>query len=201
MRNDAALFLALKRNGADAQDMFRCHQAIDLPLRGTRPQDYPQALIVELSAFSGRPYTNLMVGRRLVEWAVDSDYIATAGSWDQYALAAGEKCGGDEANRALAESACFDLLFRGDARSARHRFAQVDFDSLFPPAFAERSKAARLIACDMPQRASKHILQGQYHLPTGIPYYEYERMLLAKLHDLALAGCRSRYLTAAGGGA
>jgi hypothetical protein len=201
VRNDAALFLALKRNSGDALDMFRCHQAIDLALGGTRPQDYPQSLLLELSGFCGRPYTNLMAARRIVEWAADSDDLATAASWDQYALAAGEKCGGDEANRALAESACFDVLFRGDLRSARHRFAQVDFDSLFPPAFAERAKAARLIACDLPQRAGKHILQGQYELPAGIPFYEYERMLLAKLHDLALAGCQSRYLTAAGGGA
>jgi len=201
MRNDAALFLALKRNSTDALDMFRCHQAIDLALGGTRPEYYSPSLIIELSSFSGRPYTNLMVARRIVEWAVDSGDVATAGCWDQYALSAAEKCGGDEANRALAESASFDLLFRGDLRSARHRFAQVDFDSLFPPAFAERAKAARLLACELPQRAGKHILQGQYHLPPGIPYYEYERMLLAKLHDLALAGCQSRYLTAAGGGA
>jgi hypothetical protein len=201
VRNDAALFLALKRNSSDAQDTFRCHQAMDLALRGTRPEYYPPSLMLELSSFSGRPYTNLMVARRMVEWAVDSGDIATAASWDRQALAAAEKCRGDEANRALAESACFDLLFRGDLRSARHRFAQVEFDSLFPPSFAERSKAARLIACELPQRAGKHILQGQYQLPPGIPYYEYERMLLAKLHDLALAGCRSRYLTAAGGGA
>ncbi len=201
VRNDAALFLALKRNGTDALDMFRCHQAIDLALNGMRPQDYPPSFIVELSSFSGRSYTNLMAARRIVEWAIDSGDLATAGTWDQYALSAGEKCGGDEANRALAESACFDVLFRSDLRSARHRFAQVDFDSLFPPAFAERAKAARLIACDLPQRASKHILQGQYELPAGIPYYEYERMLLGKLHDLALAGCQSRYLTAAAGGA
>ena len=49
------------------------------------------------------------------------------------------------------------------------------------------------------QRASKHILQGQYELPSGIPYYEYERMLLGKLHDLVLADCQSRYLAAGGG--
>ena len=154
------------------------------------------------SGFSGRPYTQLdggsahgRVGRRFRRYG-DGGLRGINST-----LSAGEKCGGDEANRALAESACFDLLFRGDPRSARHRFAQVDFESLFPPAFAERSKAARLIACDMPQRASKHILQGQYHLPAGIPYYEYERMLLAKLHNLALTGCQSRYLTAAAGGA
>jgi hypothetical protein len=140
-----------------------------------------------------------MAARRIVEWAIDSGDIATAGTWDQHALSAGEKCGGHEANRALAESACFDVLFRSDLRSARHRFAQVDFDSLFPPAFAERARAARLIACDLPQRASKHILQGQYELPSGIPYYEYERMLLGKLHDLVLADCQSRYLAAGGG--
>jgi hypothetical protein len=199
VRNDAALFTALCRSSADALDMFRCHQAIDLALHGSRPQDYPESLMLEFAGLSGRPYSSLMVARRMVEWATDSGDIATAGSLDQHARCAAEKCGAHETNRALAESACFDVLFRGDFRSARHRFGQVDFDSLFPPALAERAKAARLIACDLPHRAPAHILRAQYYLPLGIPYYDYERMLLGKLHDQALSRCQSRWLTAAVG--
>jgi hypothetical protein len=199
VRNDAALFIALKRNSGDALDIFRCHQAIDLALRGDRPEDYPKSIMLELADAGGRPYTRLMVARRMVEWATDSGDMATAGCWDQYAVAAAEKCGPHEANRALAEAACFDVLFRGDLRSARHRFGQVDFDSLFPPSLAERARASRLIACDLPQRAGAHVLRAQYHLPLGIPYYDYERMLLGKVHDLALSRCESRWLTAASG--
>jgi len=199
VRNDAALFTALSRNSADARDMFRCHQAIDLALRGIRPEDYPKSTMLDLAGVSSRPYTSLMVARRMVEWTTDSGDIAAASCWDQYALSAAEKCGPDEANRALAESACFDVLFRGDLRTARHRLGQVDFDSLFPLALAERAKAARLIACDLPQRAPAHVLRAQYHLPLGIPYYDYERMLLDKLHSEALSRCQCRWLTASAG--
>jgi hypothetical protein len=198
VRNDAALFIALSRNSADALDMFCCHQAIDLALRRIRPEDYPKSLMLQFASDAGAsPYTRLMVARRMVEWATDSGDIATACDWDRRALSAAEKSGRDEANRALAESACFDVLFRGNLQSARHRFSQVDLNALFPPAMAERARAAHLIACDLSQRAGAHILRAQYHLPLGIPYYDYERMLLGKLHDLALSKCESRYLTAA----
>jgi Zn-dependent protease len=189
VRNDAALFLALYQNAADAVDMMVCHQAIELGLRGIRPQDYPEPLMLELAKFNGRPYTNLMVARRMLEWAADCGDIAMAGQWDQYVLSASEKCSPRLANVCLAESACFEVIFRNDMRAARRKFAEVDFDSLFPPALAERTQASRLIACDLPHWAPTHILQAQYHLPLGIPYYNYERMLLDKLHLKVLAQC------------
>jgi len=189
VRNDAALFLALYQNGVDAIDMMVCHQAIELGLRGVRPQDYPEPLMLELAKFHGRPYTNLMVARRMVEWAVDCDDIKMADQWDQFALSASDQCSERLANVSLAESACFDVLFRNSMRSARRKFAETDFTSLFPPALAERAIAARLVACDLPHWAPTHILQAQYHLPLGIPYYSYERMLLEKLHNRVLSQC------------
>jgi len=189
VRNDARLLLELFRNSADAREMFVCQQAIQLALRGIRPEEYPPALMLEMAGFQGRPYTNLMVSRRMVEWATDSGDVAAAGSWQQHALAASKKCSFREANRTLAEAACFDVLFGGDRGAARGKFAEVDFDRLFPPTLAERARAARLIACDLPQRAPAHILRAQYHLPLGIAYYNYERVLLEKLHCLALTHC------------
>jgi Zn-dependent protease len=189
VRNDARLLLALGTNSVEARDMLVCQQAIELALCGIRPEDYPPALMLELASFTGRPYTSLMVARRMVEWAIDSDDIATADSWQQYAVRASRRCNAREANRALAESACFDVLFRGDFAAARLKFAEVVFDCLSPASLAERARAARLIAFGLPQRAPAHILRAQYHLPLGIAYHNYERMLLGKLHDLALARC------------
>jgi hypothetical protein len=190
IRNDAALFICLWRNDADALDMFMCHRAIELSLRGIRPDEFPQPLLAELAGFEGRPYTRLMVARRIVEWAVDSGEIKLAGEWDKAALAAGVNCSPRLANGALAESACFDVLFREDMRSAVHKFARVEFHELYPPSLAERSWAARLIACDLPHRAPAHILRAQYLLPLGNPYYNYERALLDKLHLKALSQSR-----------
>jgi len=187
VRNDSALFLALWRNNADARDMFVCHQAIELSLSGIRPDDFPESLLREWAAFEGRrPYTRLMIARRMVEWAVDSGNIQLAGEWDQAALAASRLCSPRLANRALAESACFDLVFNDDLPEAARKFAEVEFAGLFPPPLAERAMAAHLVARDLPHRAPAHILRAQYQLPLGNPYYNYERMWLGRLHSKAL---------------
>ena len=188
IRNDAALFLALWRNAADAQDIFRCHQAIELSLRRRRPEDFPQPLLQELANFSeGRPYTHLIVARRMIEWAVDCGHFQLARDWDQAALAASACCGSHLANQALAESACLDVLLREDVRAASRKFAKVQFAELFPPSLAERARAAYFVATHQHQRAHTHILRAQYQLPLGDPYYNFERMLLDQLHHQALA--------------
>jgi len=187
VRNDAAFFLALWRNAADAQDVLRCHQAIELTLRGLRPGDFPQPLLHELSSFTGRPYTRLIVAQRMVEWAIDSGDISLASAWDEAALSASVHCGPRPANRALAESACFDVLFREDHPSALHKFAKVKFALLFPPSLAERAHAAYLVARKLSEQASGHILRAQYHLPHGDCYYNFERSLLDRLHRIVLS--------------
>ncbi len=164
-RNDAALFLALLKNNADAADMRACHQAIELSLRRIRPEDYPQALLFELTNFHGNCYTRLMVARRMVEWAVGSSYIELASRWNQAALAASKSCGAYWANLALAEAACFDFLFGEDAQGAAAKFADVESRDLFPPYFAERVQAARCLAVGLLQDAPRHILRAQYQLP------------------------------------
>jgi hypothetical protein len=186
VRNDAALFLALWKNAGDAQDIFMCQQAIELALRRTKPEDYPEPLLAELISFSGRPYTRLMVARRMVEWAVDSGKATLASDWDHASLLLGEFCGPHLANLTLAESACFDVLFRDDRSAAARKFADVDFASLFPPYLAERAHAAHLLALGEPQLAPRHVIRAQYHLPLGNPYFHYERSLLDILHSQAL---------------
>jgi hypothetical protein len=195
VRNDAALFRALWRNNEDAVDMLRCHQAIELSLRGVRPDYYPEPLLLELASFQGQPYTNLMVARRMVEWAIASGNPELAGEWDQSALAVSALCGSRHANQALAESACFDVMFRDNMQSASHKFATLDFNSLFPPFLAERARAAHWVARDLSYRAPSHILRAQYHLPLGNSYYDYERILLDKLHVRA---CRKGIAAACG---
>ena len=167
--------------------MFRCHQAIELALRGIRPDEFPEELLLELALFPGRPYTRLIVAQRMVEWAIDSGNVELASEWDHAALAASERCHPHVSNRALAESACFDVLFRADFEAANQKFANVEFGQLFPPPLAERALAARWVAAELPNRAARHILKAQYHLPLGNSYYNFERLLLDELHTKALS--------------
>jgi hypothetical protein len=185
-RNDAELFLAVWRNGADAFEMRMCHQALELGLGRLRPRDYPERLMSNLAGLSGRPYTNLIVAKRMVEWALDNNDQAMASAWDEHALTACLGLGRRTLNQALAESGCIDLLFRDQRSSALTKFAQVDFARLRPPFLAERAKAAWLIARDLPHMARVHILCAQQRLPPEVPYCEYERAILAQLHTKAI---------------
>lgn len=187
VRNDAALFVSLWRSDADALDLYMCHQATELRLRGIRPEDHPEPLLLELARFRGTPYTTLMVARRIAEWATDCSLLALAEEWNRLVATAAAACSPRLANCALAEAACFDVTFRGDLRSARFKFANIEFENLSPPWLAERAWAARLVACDLAHCAPAHILRARYQLPLGIPYYDYERSLLAKLHAQVIA--------------
>ena len=195
-RNDAALFWLLLRNGLAATDLRHYHQLTQLKLAGIRPCDYPQQLLAQLADWQGRPDTNLLIATATMEWALDSGDVETAARWDAEVLQRSALCGAEARNAALANSGCFDLLYREDRISARRKLAGVDNKSLFPPCFAHRVKAARLLAGDPPHRNSAEILRAQYALPRGVPYYDFERAVIGTLHSRTLSLAKTLSLAA-----
>lgn len=185
IRNDAALFSLVLLNDKDAQDLKVRHKLLELTLSAVRPCDYPD-LMSELARWRGCAETNWLIAKNMMDWAIDSGDLNMADAWDQQAMTQVEQCERITRNTALAESACFDVLFRHNMKDARCKFAEVEFQSLFPPCLAERSRAARLVANDLPHWAFRNILRAQYALPQGLAYYDYERSLLARLHALAM---------------
>ena len=186
IRNDARLFLVLQRDGTPARELNLYHRLIQLRLAASRPYEYPAALLSQAWESPGRPEAKLLIARTLMELALDSDDVAAADGWDQRALEQGERCEGRLRNSALAASGCFDVLFRGDLAAAREKLEKVDFDALFPKYFAHRAKAAWLLANGRLAEVPAQVLRAQYALPLGLPYYDFERMLLGKLHLKAL---------------
>jgi Zn-dependent protease len=187
LRNDATLFLALKRNALEAQEMRLYHQAAQLTIAGVRPCDYSGRFLRELAEWTGRADTNMLIAKTMMEWAIDCGDLSLADVWDRQALAQSLNCEPRQRNSVLAASACFDVLFRNDPAAARAKFAEVNFDSLFPPSFSYRARAACLLAGDRAARAPAQIIRAQYALPLGINYYNFDRMLLEKLHLKALS--------------
>jgi hypothetical protein len=198
IRNDARLFLALQRGGPAARELNLYHRLTQLRLAASRPYDYPASLLSEAALSPGRPEANLLVARTHSEWALDSDDVAAADVWDQRALEQAERCEGRLRNSALAASGCFDILFRSDAAAARDKLQKVDFDTLFPKYFAHRAKAAWLLANGRLAEVPAQVLRAQYALPLGLPYYDFERMLLGKLHLKALGVSEDALVSAAG---
>ena len=199
IRNDARLFLALQRGGPAARELNLYHRLTQLRLAASRPYDYPASLLSEAALSPGRPEANLLVARTHSEWALDSDDVAAADVWDQRALEQAERCEGRLRNSALAASGCFEILFRSDAAAARDKLQKVDFDTLFPKYFAHRAKAAWLLVNGRLAEVPAQVLRAQYALPLGLPYYDFERMLLGKLHLKALGVSEDALVSAAAG--
>jgi hypothetical protein len=194
VRNDVTLFRLLFHNGLEAHELELVHLVSQLRLHAIRPSDYPVPLMDRLAIHrSGRSDTRVLAARTMSDWALDLGDFRMADSWDREAVAYAAHCEPRLRNSTLAASACFDVVFRGDMQSARAKFAHVDLDELFPPCFAHRVRAARLLAIGQPHLAPAEMIRAQYALPLGLAYYDFERMFLEKIHMQALANtCVSR---------
>ena len=175
----------MRQNGDEAEDLKVAHRVLDVDAGGNQARGFSGGTMCELAKWNGRPDTNWMIAKSMVDWAIDSGDLQMADAWDRHAVEQAEHCARRTRNTALAESGCFDVLYRNNLRGARMKFAEVDFDSLFPPCLAERARAARLVANDLPHWAYRNILRAQYALPLGLAYYDYERSLLDRLHEIA----------------
>jgi Zn-dependent protease len=186
IRNDARLFLALQADGPAADELKLYHRLTQLRLGAVRPCDYPASLMSQAARSIGRPEANLLIARTLAEWALDSEDPARADIWDRHALEQSAPCNARLRNSALAASGCFDVLFRDDPAGAREKLQKVDFDALFPRYLAYRARAAWLLANNRLAEVPAQVIRAQYALPHGLPYYDFERMLLSRLHLKAL---------------
>jgi hypothetical protein len=187
VRNDATLFWMLFHNGLAAHELELVHFIGQLRLHAIRPSDYPEPLMDRLATHrASRSDTRVLAARTMSDWALDLGDFRMADSWDREAVADAAHCEPRLRNSVLAASACFDVVFRGDMKAARAKFASVDLDELFPPCFTHRIRAARLLAMDQPNLVPAEIIRAQYALPLGLAYYDFERMLLEKIHLQAL---------------
>jgi hypothetical protein len=154
----------------------------------------------QVAQWKGRPEANLLVAKTLTEWALDCDDQARASVWEWRALEQSEHCDARLRNSALAASGCFDVLFRDDIAAARDKFRKVDFDALFPEYFAYRARAACLLANELTAQVPAQVIRAQYALPRGLPYYDFERMLLGRLHLKALGVATDGLISSAAAG-
>lgn len=180
--NDARLFLDLALQNQGSQELELNVLLGQQVLAGVRPEDYPEALVARLAAWRGRPESELFFAQALVRWALDSGNVPLADSWDLRALALAEQCNGRLRNTALASSACLDVIFREDSKSACTKFDKVDFATLFPKCFELRARAAHQLAIGHTDGVSPFIIRAQYAIPPGISAYTLERTMLEKLH-------------------
>jgi MFS family permease len=187
MRNDAQLFLSLLFNGRDAVQIDLYNRITRLKIAGIRPKEYPESLIRMLAAQQGRPDTALLFAETIVEWAVDTGRLATADAWDRHAFGLSQLCTATLAGSAAMRSACFDVLFRDDITAAQAKFERTDSNAISMPWLRYRTEAARCLAKGQHRDVLAKVARAAACLPCGVPYAQFEEMLLGLLQQKALA--------------
>lgn len=186
VRNDARLLLVLTSDSKEALEILLYHQLTRLELAGTRPKDYPESLMRELSQQQGRPDLMLFSAHKIVLWALDRGQTATADLWDRRCLELSESCQPASRNLALAHSACLDMLVRRCPHDARAKFADVDWQTLSPAWLMHRARAAYYLAMSAVPECLAEIASAQHSSPNQSSFTLFERNLLTQLHRQAL---------------
>ncbi|MBV8811028.1 MAG: M50 family metallopeptidase [Acidobacteriaceae bacterium] len=187
IRNDARLLLILWRDGVEADEIRTYHEIMEMEASGIRPGAIPPNVIRKLAVQRSSADVAMLCARTVVNWALDFGDIGMASAWDNHAFTLSTRCDERLRNSAVAASACFDILFRGDLDAARSKFATVQFEPLTPKCFHHRVKAAYwLAACKVPA-ALAEIAQARCSFSAKLPYYQFEARLLFALHHEALS--------------
>ena len=129
---------------------------------------------------------SLICAQTIAVWAIDCGDLQTAAAWQNRALELGEICDLRLRNATLAKSAFFDVLFRNDLATARSKFEHVQLSVLSPDYFMHRAMAAYELAAGRIEEALAQIQRARFSFPKSLPYYEFERRLLAELHQKAI---------------
>ncbi len=187
IRNDARLLLVLWRDGAAADEIRTYHEIMEMEAAGIRPRTIPASAIRKLAVQRSSVDVAMLCARTVVNWAIDRGDIGMASAWDNYAFQLSSRCDERLRNSAVAASACFDILFRGDLNAARSKFATVRFDSLMPKCFHHRARAAYWLAASNVPTALAEIAQARYSFSAELPYYQFEARLLFALHHEAVS--------------
>jgi hypothetical protein len=180
------MFSSLWRNTPEAQEILLYHLITQMQMTGLRPREYPERVIREIAAAHGRPEARLLYANTIVLWAIDRGDLATADAWDRRALELSESCELRLENLTLAKSACFDVLFRKDLTAGKSKFADVEFATLTPDWFRHRAQGAQCLASGNVSGALAETCRAESLFPKRLPYYDFEKMLLEALHQLAL---------------
>jgi hypothetical protein len=187
-RNDARLILLLCGRTGDTEEILLYHLVTQLQIAGVRPCDYPAELMAHLSSAKSRPSAMAFYALPVVNWALDRQDNALADLYDARALeAVWRSKKGPLANTAFARSAFLDVLVRNDFSEALEKFSRVDFEKAGPEWLVHRLRAAYCLANGNVPECLAEICRARHTFPKRLPYFEFERMLLSRLHEKAMA--------------
>jgi hypothetical protein len=187
VRNDAGLFHSILRRMPDAQNILLYHAVMQIRIEGFRPRYYSEEVIQAIAAAQCGPEMSLLFAQTISSWALDRGDLESAHAWNRRAAELCTLCDVRFRNQALAESACLDIVIREDRSGAGIKLADVNFNTLSPLWFTHRAKAALALAEGNISGTMAEICRAEYYLPNRMPCYDHQRMLLARMRQIAKA--------------
>ena len=186
-QNDAALLRSLWRRDPQADELLLYHLLLQQQRVGIRPRSYPVSLLQRLARFEGRPDFMAFFATAIASWAFDRNDAEVGNSWDQRALALHSHCGSHSRTLVTVNSACFDMIYRGDLMTAQAKLDNLDVNKIVSPYLQHRAKAAVNLAARRMPEALAHIAAARFALPKHLQGSGFEYLLLGHLHAVALA--------------
>ncbi len=187
VQNDATLFLILWQDGKAANEIFLYHLVLQLQMAGLEPRHFPLWLVELMAGFQGRPDFMILYADMLATWAFDRGDFANGNAWDARALQLSARGSLASRNASLANSACFDLVFRNDRESAKNKLAAIQVETILSPTLKHRTIAARNLALGQIARTLAEVASARYFLPTKVGMGGLECFLLKRLHASAVS--------------
>ena len=184
--NDARLFYSLLHDNPGARQILLYHLLTQLQVAGVRPRDYPEPIIRNLAEGRGKAEMRLVSANAITLWALDRGDFASADAWDKRASDLSDFCDPKLQAQAAAASACLDVIFRNNLQAAAHKFSEISLDLISPEWLRHRARAAQRISAGNIPGALAEIAQARYSFPNRLPYYDFEGMLLSRLHRIAV---------------
>ena len=187
VQNDATLFLILWRDGKAANEIFLYHLVLQLQMAGLEPRQFPRWLLELMTTFQGRPDFMILYADMLAVWAFDRGDLESGNAWDARALELSPRGSLASRNASLANSACFDLVFRQDWEAAKGKLASIRVETILSPSLKHRTIAARNLALGQIARTLAEVASARYFIPTKGGMTGLESFLLGRLHASAVS--------------
>lgn len=185
--SDASLFLALWRDGSDANALFLYHLVLQHQRQGLEPCQFPLWLVQLMASFRGRADFMVLYAGMVASWAFERGDHRSGNVWDEQALLLSSKANAATRSACLANSACFDLVFRSDLAGAKAKLDSIQMTVITSPSLQHRVQAARDLVLGQIRRSLAEIAAARTALPPELQDGGFEWSMLRRLHASALS--------------
>lgn len=184
--NDAALFLAIWRDGRQANSLFLYHLVLQQQRAGREAGDFPLWLINLIATFQGRREFMAIYADIVAAWCFERGHGKAGEAWDRRALLLAVGCTKEVRQVCLANSASFDLAYRRDVAGAKRKLKELRVGALTSPSLRHRAEAIRALVEGRVRSSLTEIRAAREWLPIYQQDRGWEHGLLRRLHAFAM---------------